>query len=200
MKSSPLPFYGHVSWFLWSKRVKFGQKIITLVKTLLLKFPFSPHPSLNRSAVTCHTTCVHLGLVPGGGGGHLKLTWILVSPFPQLFQLSSTILPSLLGGTSTCHQADNPSPQMHLSFWAKLWQLLEHNCQLSSKSVQQKCPAKVSSKTVQQKCPAKLVEHKLSSTTTHLSAARTNNWAPGLWPTNRGSLILGKFFIRIQFD
>ena len=147
MKSSPLPFYGHVSWFLWSKRVKFGQKIITLVKTLLLKFPFSPHPSLNRSAVTCHTTCVHLGLVPGGGGGHLKLTWILFSPFPQLFQLSSTILPSLLGGTSTCHQADNPSPQMHLSFWAKLWQLLEHNCQLSSKSVQQKCPAKVSSKT-----------------------------------------------------
>ena len=42
-------------------------------------------------------------------------------------------------------------------------------------TVQQKCPAKVSSKTVQQKCPAKLVEHKLSSTTTHLSAARTNN-------------------------
>ena len=181
MKSSPLPFYGHVSWFLWSKRVKFGQKIITLVKTLLLKFPFSPHPSLNRSAVTGHTACVHLGLVPGGGGGHLKLTWILFSPFPQLFQLCSIILPSLLGGTSTCHQADNPSPQMHLSFWAKLWQLLEHNCPMSSTS-----------------CAAKLVEHKLSSTTTHLSAARTNNWAPGLWPTNRGSLILGNSLLEFS--
>ena len=112
-------------------------KLVWKVKTLLLKFPCSPHPSLNRSAVTGHTACVHLCLVPGGGGGHLKLTWILVSPFPQLFQLSSTILPSLLGGTSTCHQADNPSPQMHLSFWAKLWQLLEHNCPLSSESVQQ---------------------------------------------------------------
>ena len=88
----------------------FNDGVHDFLKTVLLKFPFSPHSSLYRSAVTGHTPCVHFCLVPGGGGWWPQLTWIQLSLLTIPTALSAFLHYSAFSGR-TQHLPPNTQSQ-----------------------------------------------------------------------------------------
>ena len=178
---------------------------------------YAPHSSLDRPAVTGHPSCVHLCLVPAHSD---QLTWlqpllfllfllVLLLLLFLLFLLLLFILLLLLLLLSLFPPATHHShssfsfPPLLCLLWAdpplKTNQTSTiHRCISLIRQIRWILGKIVGTGGFLGKIVG--TAGGVSSTTTHLPAARTNNWAPGLWPTNRGSLILGKFFIRIQFD